>query len=92
MCKSNGILETLNCGFLIYFFHKKCFKTYIFTNNTLFNPFIFQASFQGNGVHATSTAVVSGAQPIFFNTLQSRIAPREEITEMENLKLLIIFK
>lgn len=54
-------------------------STYIFSNNTLLNPFVLEACLQRHGVHATSAAVISGRQPILLDTFQLRVSPREEV-------------
>lgn len=62
------------------------FNDYLSVDQSLLDPFVFVAGLQRNGVHATLTAVVSGAQPVLFNSLKGRVAPREEISARNVIK------
>ena len=55
-------------------------KCYLFVNHAALDPFIFIACFQWNWIHTHFTAIVTSAQPIFFNTFQSWITPWEEVS------------
>lgn len=65
-------------------------STYIFTDNTLLNPFVLETCLQRHGVHAASAAVVPGSQPILLHTLQLRVSPREEVAIYWNITRNII--
>lgn len=61
--------------------------SYLFVDEMALDPFIFVACFQWNTVHASLTAVVTGTQPIFFNTFQCWVTPWEEVSRHLTEKL-----
>lgn len=60
--------------------------THLVVDQTLLDPFVFVAGLQRHGVHAALATVVARAQPVLFDALQGRIAPREEVAANTQMK------